>query len=251
MNRRGFTLVGAMAAALVLAILATLLGKNIFYGIRSRLRTEAKVGIVDNETTLAELIAAKLFQIINSNYNNPKSPCNHVNFVSDFNTNPAFFPGGPVTLKIENPTQIEFGLENTPAVFQKNLKTAITGCSSKPKLPREDRNWIGTYLFCVKINNPVAESDRKSQTGFLDSQAAFVEVRADLTSNDVSQEQKLLGDASRCSDWPKGTSGNDEKRQIKLSYRIFWKRKNDDSERGYLSQMATKIININELRTSE
>jgi len=247
---RGFTLIGALAAALVLSILATLIGKNIYYLIRSRLRTESKVSIVDNESTFAELIATKLFSMMGS------SACNTADFVTNFNNNPPSFPGGLVTITIENPSVGEFGLAGTPERFQSDLKTAIAACATKPKLPtkRADGTWTGTFLFCAKLKNPVAIKDRKGQSGFLDSQAAFAEIRVDLTNDDVSQEVKISGDALPCDQWTPptatGTDSDPESRQLKLSYRIFSKRPNDNSELGYFTQMGSRIINVSELQTN-
>ncbi|NBX75749.1 MAG: hypothetical protein EBQ92_04280 [Proteobacteria bacterium] len=242
----GFTLIGAIAAALVLAIAATFIGKNLYYLIRSRLRTEAKVSIVDNETTLAELIAAKLFTMTSSN------ACELANFVTTFNTNPPTFPGGSVTLRIEKPTLNEFSLTATPAGFQADLKTAISACATKPKLPIKNTATpsTGTFLFCAKVKNPVAAQNRRNQTGFLDSQAAFAEIRVDLTSEEVSQEEKMLGDALPCDKWLPPNATNTEVRQFKMSYRVFWKRANDNSDRGYLTKMGSKIINVSELQTN-
>jgi type II secretory pathway pseudopilin PulG len=245
---QGFTLIGALAAALVLSILATFIGKNLFYLIKSRMRSEAKVSIVDNESTFTELIAAKIFTMANSN------ACTIANFASTFNTNPPTFPGGLVTVRIENPTLNEFGLSGTPASFQADFKTAIASCVTKPILPlkKVDNTWTGTFLFCAKVNNPVDRKARKDQTGFLNSPAAFAEIRIDLSREEVSQVDKVLGDALPCNTWvpPASGSADPDTRQMKLSYRIFWKRSNGNSDLDYFSKMDSKIINVSELRTN-
>jgi type II secretory pathway pseudopilin PulG len=244
-NSQGFTLIGALAAALVLSILATLIGKNLFYLIKSRMRSEAKVSIVDNESTFTELIAAKIFTMADSD------ACNVVNFANTFNANPPTFPGGLVTVNIENPTLDEFSLSGTPVSFQADLKTAIASCATKPNLPvkKADNTWTGTFLFCAKVKNPIDRKDRKDQTGFLNSPAACAEIRIDLSSEEVSQVDKVLGDALPCNTWvpPASGSADPDTRQMKLSYRIFWKRSNGDSNLDYFSKMDSKIINVSEL----
>ncbi|MFM8269244.1 MAG: type II secretion system protein, partial [Pseudomonadota bacterium] len=93
---KGFTLVGVLAAATVLAILATFIGKNLYYLIRARLRTEAKVSVVDSESTFSELVAARVVSMINSitfPVASPQQRCQFANFADTFNQMPPIFPG--------------------------------------------------------------------------------------------------------------------------------------------------------------
>lgn len=256
-GRAGFTLLGVLAALLVLGTIATYLGKRAFFEIRSRQKLEAKTSVIDNESALSEMIAAKLKTLFNST-----NPCTFTSatFKTAFNTNPPVFPAPSIPIKIENlstePTLAKFKTLTATATAgaQLEIKNAVAGCLDSTKgisVPTTAAPQ-GVYLFCVALDMTGRTVQRSR--GFVFSEAALVQVRIDLMSKSLSQKEKTFGitvgtttqAAPNCSDWNALTVSD---RQVKISYRILWKAPIEDASGGYFSYMGSKMINYTELRS--
>ncbi|MFM8270703.1 MAG: type II secretion system protein [Pseudomonadota bacterium] len=59
-SKRGITLLGLLVSILILGMLGTFLGKMLFFVIKSKNRMEAKTSVIDNESTLVNLIASRM-----------------------------------------------------------------------------------------------------------------------------------------------------------------------------------------------
>lgn len=255
LNRKGFTLLGVLAALLVLGTIGTYLGKRAFFEIRSRQKLEAKTSVIDNESALSEMIVAKLKTMFNSG-----NPCTYTSstFKTVFNTNPPVFPAPAIPMRIENastePTIAKFRSLTAAATTgpQLEIKNAVTGCLDSSKMVPAATT-AGVYLFCVALDM-TGRTVQKSR-GFVFSEVALVQVRVDLLSKSLSQKEKTFGvvgaggapqAAPNCSDW-NGLSISDK--QAKISYRILWKAPVEDASGGYFSYTGSKMINYSELRS--
>jgi len=245
LGNKGITLVGALASILVVGFLATYLGKMMFFSIRSKNRTEAKTSVIDNETTLAELITSRMKKIVQD-----RGPgfcgLDATILKADFNKAPEVtFPAPSIALKMEASTdanlkKFEALIDASPPVVGDALttKNAIDNCSIQVPSTEEAP---GSYLFCVALN--LAPNSVVKSKSFLFSEAAFVQVRLELVDQGMSQDEKTFGPIPRCNDW----INQGDSRQFKFNYRVFWKARGDAG--GFYSWMGSKTLNFPELRS--
>ncbi|NBV50475.1 hypothetical protein EBR78_04545 [bacterium] len=255
-NNRGITVIGATVAAAVLGVTAVTAGILIAYANRAKLRAEAKVSVIDNESALSEVVVARMLKALSPSVG--EGTClDSSNFSTEFNngTSAVPFPDPSVAVTLVttgtlfnnlNPAKLPDG---APAWFS----TAAASCNQSPKVPAANSS-AGVYLFCVRISRS-AEAIAKSSTNFLDSQIAFAQFRVELSSQTLPHQQKVFGipgpnnstlPAIPCADWRDAAKTPRDQRQIKASYRIFWKRSSDNQ--GYYQYMGSKILNVAEMR---
>ncbi|NBT57652.1 hypothetical protein EBT16_02595 [bacterium] len=251
-NTHGFTLWGTLAILLVLGIAGTYLGKVLYFSIKARNRVEAKTSVIDNESTLAELIATKMKEM-QENFV-PLVPgstfcsLNAGDFKTSFNTNSPVFPAPSVALKIETDRAAEPTLKQFDAWLaaplpgvQQDTKNALNTCSNLTTPSVNTTADLGVYMFCVALDNTNVEPQKSKS--FLYSEGAFVQVRAELTHQSLSQDEKVLKQAPLCADWL-GRPTN--QKQLKITYRIFWKERGNSQ--GFYSYLGSKLLNLPELR---
>lgn len=251
LGTKGITLLGALAAILVLAILATQLGKQLVFTIKSKNRMEAKSSIIDNETTLIELIAARLKKM------SLTTLCgfDKATFQAAFNDVPVVvFPAPSIQLKVETDktrtgSTLKF-FDNLLATaaqpgVQKDIQTALGSCIT-PLLPTPTASKPPVLTFCVALD--VSNVSVQWSKNFVFSEAAFVQVRVDLIHQGLSQDDKTFGAGTlTCSDWYDTGKVPVSSRQFKFTYQIFWKAYKDPQ--GYYSYLGSKTFNLSELRS--
>ncbi|NBW98676.1 hypothetical protein EBR03_03805 [bacterium] len=243
-NQKGVTIIGASVAAALIGAAAVTAGIVISYARRAKLRAEAKVSVIDNESALSEVVAATLARTLS-----PQPPASGVlltpsNFVDRFNAQQIALPDNTVTLGVVRPGNTVAPPTNRPQWFQ----DAANSCNAALQAPATDAA-PGVYLFCLRLNRTDAAVTQTS-TSFLDSELAFAQFRVELSSQSLPHQQKVFGVPG-----PSGTTlptiafrdwGPRDQQQLKMSYRIFWKRRADDQ--GYFQYMGSKMFNIAEVR---
>jgi len=245
-GKKGFTLLGVTLTAAAIFAFVAAGGMFIAYVTRSKLRSEAKVAVIDIETSLAEVIAARLLTTLS-----PSATVGDCllssNFVTGFTTASVNLPDPSATINLVVPQSLIPAAEvNAPDWF----KTAVTDCNGANQAPPTNLA-AGVYLFCLRTGR-TAGFKPKTSTNFFDSQLAFVQVRAELSSQVLSQDKKVFGipganstvlPALSCDAW---RAMPRDQQQLKLSYRIFWKRASDSA--GYNQYTGSKMINVVDLR---
>jgi len=146
------------------------------------------------------------------------------------------FPANGATLSLVYGNTSDL-LNNFPAPPAGEMATALTDCkkpdSTQVPLPASQ----GPYIFCVALRNP----NPTGGTSFVDSEGAFLQIRVELLSSEMSQDVKQFGSPLACNDW----SGRGDQRQFKVIYRIFWKKYGDPN--GFFSTMGSQVLNRFEL----
>lgn len=255
-NNRGITVIGATVAAAVVGATAVTAGILIAYANRAKLRAEAKVSVIDNESALSEVVVARMLKALSPSVGG--GIClNTGNFTTQFNngTSAVPFPDPSVSVSLVTTGTLfsNFNPPRLPDGAPTWFSTASDSCNQNPK-PPTDNNSAGVFLFCVKISRS-ADATAKSSTNFLDSQIAFAQFRVELSSQSLPHQQKVFGipgpnsttlPAISCADWLDATKTPRDLRQIKASYRIFWKRSSDNQ--GYYQYMGSKMLNVAEMQ---
>jgi len=237
-KEQGFTLIGAVILAAVLGASIDVYGIINYYVVKAKAKSESKASAIDSESALAELVATK--------FNSLANPSGCAGITADsFSTalQTAIFSDDTVTLSMVKSGEAE------PAAAEANgypnwMVTAAGSCKSGPSFPANSAA-SGVYIFCVKIGKR-GNAANKSGTSFLQSELAFVQFRLKLMSQSTSQNTKVFGPAISCMNW---IGGSENERQIKLSYRIIWKKPNGTPQEVF-SHLGSKMINVAELRGS-
>lgn len=243
-NQKGVTIIGASVAAAVIGAAAVTAGVVIAYAKRAKLRAEAKVSVIDNESALSEVVAATLARTLSPQPPAPGTLLTAGNFIERFNAQQIALPDNTVTLSV-----VASGNTVTPAAGRPQwFQDAANSCNAALQAPANDAA-PGVYLFCVRLNRTTAAVTQTS-TSFLDSELAFAQFRVELSSQSLPHQQKVFGIPG-----PNGTTlptiafrdwGPRDQQQLKMNYRIFWKRRADD--KGYYQYMGSKMLNIAETR---
>jgi len=240
-----------LASLVILGIVATQLGKQLFFAIRYKKRMEAKTSVIDNENTFVELIAGRLKTIIeNQIAANSGSMCGLTasGLKTSFNATDLVFPAPAVIIRLEDTPGVDYALKGlntslagTPTNFQRELKDVIQACPTVT-VPQNSTQ-VGVFKFCVGLDTSGEAYKKIKSTSFLFSEHAIAEIRVELMHQGLTQDQKTFQTPPNCSAWSTATAS----KQLKVIYRIYWKAYQDSQ--GYFSWMGNKMLNLNELRT--
>jgi len=232
-NRKGLTLIGALTALTILAVLATFLGQLTFYITRTRLRTESKASLLNTKDTVIGLVSRRMVGVLDGGICPPDLQA----FQTAFNSRPIIFPGSNATLSLAGESDLSL-LNNFPTPPPGEVATALEDCKQPQGIKVPPPNDRSPYIFCLALQNPSPESSRN----FIDSEGAFLQIRIELISTEMEQDEKQFGSPLSCSVW----HSRGDQRQFKVFYRAFWKRKGDPN--GFFNYMGSQFVNLFELR---
>lgn len=242
-SKKGFTLVGVLVIIVILSGLFAFMGRSTPFIVRSRLRSEAKASFSKSVDAVTGLIARRVNQVLTDS-----CPLNSDDFLLSFNSTtlippgPPAFPGTPTSLIMEKGGDLELSKFPNPPSSLPDMKRDLDFCrqGNSVQVPASPSD-PGTFIFCLSLKAPA----KQTLSDFVDSQAVFIPVRIDLFSSETPQDSKVTGTPVVCSSF---ISSPNEKRQIKVSYTVYWKRFGDDTDLGFFSFTNSSLLNVDEIQ---
>lgn len=221
LNRRGNSILTGVVATAALALIAVGVGQAFFGMGKMKAKMDARLTTIDYEGAFIQTLGEQAFK-------------NLVTCSSAFPRNLRFDIGdlGSATYladEIRTKLSTDLGVAAaSTSTAQIELNNAFNSCPQQPIVP--DVNSPGAYVFCMGLQG----HQGKSFQGML---GAFAQVRIDLGLSFQNSTDRLLGGAVTCDKFRRTT--RPESREIKLSYKIYFKRFNDGQ--GVFAKSGSRV----------
>ncbi|NBT57666.1 hypothetical protein EBT16_02665 [bacterium] len=242
-KNQGFTLVGVLVTITILMVVVTFLGRMVPLLTRFRMRSESKASFTKSVGGVNQLVARRVNQVLSAS-----CPVDADDFMNRFNSAPPVFAGTDVSLRIERQGGPNLAKVSLPSVggFCPNWQADLSGCKNSDSVKVASAGVGLPLLFCAAKQGPDPLTPIDSLSDFTGAQAAFVLVRAELFSAESSQNDKVVGNSISCNSF---RGFPNEKRQIKLTLRAYWKRKSDvSSDLDFFCSDSSALLSVDEIQ---